>query len=117
MTEFGTPFDAQPDPVLGAALRHALNPSDAADPADQARFVARVLAAADAAPAVVPTWEVLSGWAARGIAVAAVAALLAGLVLARVPAASAGDEEPTMALLSGQRPADASVELATADDR
>jgi hypothetical protein len=117
MTEFGTPFDAQPDPVLGAALRHALNPTDAADPADQARFVARVLAAADAAPVAAPTWEVLSGWAARGIAAAALAALLAGLLVARVPAANAGDDEATIALLRGQRPADASVELATADDR
>ena len=116
MSEFGTPFDAQPDPVLGAALRHALNPTDARDPAAQARFVARVLAAADAAPAA-PTWDVLSRWAARGIAAAALAALLAGLLVARVPAANARDDEPTIALLSGQRPADASVEIATADDR
>ena len=117
MTEFRTPFDAQPDPVLGAALRHALNPTGAADPAEQARFVARVLAAADAAPVAVPTWEVLSRWATRGIAAAALAALLAGLLLARVPAANAGGDEATLALLSGQRPVDASVDLATADDR
>jgi len=117
MTEFGTPFDAQPDPVLGAALRHALNPTGAADPADEAAFVARVLAAAEAVPAAVPTWEVLSGWAGRGIAAAALAALLAGLLVARVPAANASGDEATIALLSGQRPADASVELATADDR
>ena len=111
MTEFRTPFDAQPDPVLGAALRNALNPSG-----DQAAFVARVIAAADAAPAA-PTWEVLSGWAGRGIAAAALAALLAGLLVARVPAANASSDEATIALLSGQRPVDSSVEIATADDR
>ena len=124
MTETPTPFDHRPDPVLGAALRHALDPADAGD---QAAFVARIVAGFDAARApAAPAWEVLAGWAGRGIAAAALAALLAGLFVARSPGATAGIEEAivsstegeaTAALLAGQRPPDASVVFATLVER
>ena len=74
-------FDHRPDPELGGALRRALDsPRD-----DQAAFVARVMARYDdaLAAATVPTWEVLAGWARRGIAVALLAAVVGGFVLGR----------------------------------
>ncbi|MBI1967735.1 MAG: hypothetical protein HYS40_07080 [Gemmatimonadetes bacterium] len=121
MNDTPTRFDHRPDPVLGAALRHAL------EPGDQAAFVARVVAGFDVArTAAAPTWEVLAGWAGRGIAAATVAALLAGLLLARSPRASVGVEEAfastaeggaTTALLTGLRPPDASVVFATLVER
>jgi hypothetical protein len=74
-------FDHRPDPELGAALRRALDPPRG----DQGAFVARVMARYDGAlaAATVPTWEVLAAWSRRGIAVAAVAAILAGFLLGR----------------------------------
>jgi hypothetical protein len=70
-----TPFDHQPDPKLGAALRAALAP------ADTAGFVARVVAAADRRPA--PMVDVLARWARIGLAAAVLAALAAGFAGAR----------------------------------
>lgn len=74
-------FDHTPDPVLGGALRSALG----AQTGDQTAFVARVMARYDAtlAAATVPTWEVLAGWARRGITAAVAAAVLAGFLLGR----------------------------------
>ena len=75
-------FDHRPDPELGAALRRALNPID---PADEAAFVAGVMARYDEAlaAATVPTWEVLAAWSRRGIALAAAAAVLVGFLVGR----------------------------------
>jgi hypothetical protein len=75
MGDVHTPFDHQADPVLGAALRAALAPSDSAG------FVARVVAAADRQPA--PMVDVLARWARMGIAAAALAALVASYAVAR----------------------------------
>jgi hypothetical protein len=74
-------FDHRPDPELGGALRRALDPPRN----DQAAFVARVMARYDGAlaAATVPTWEVLAGWARRGIAAALVAAVVGGVLLGR----------------------------------
>jgi len=74
-------FDHRPDPELGGALRRALDPPRN----DQAGFVARVMARYDGAlaAATVPTWEVLAGWARRGIAAALVAAVAGGFLLGR----------------------------------
>ena len=124
MTEHQAAFDHRPDAELGAALRRALDP---ADPSDTPAFAARVLAGFDAArvPAALP-WEVLAGWSGRGIAAAALAALLAGLLLIRAPAAAMGVEEgfvspaeggATTALLAGQQAPDASVVFATLVER
>jgi hypothetical protein len=82
MSDSRTPFNHRPDPDLGAALRRAL------EPADQAAFVARVLAAAarplaGAAGGARSPVDVLAGWARPGIAAAAVAALVAGYALGR----------------------------------
>ncbi|HYK82822.1 MAG TPA: hypothetical protein VEU55_06715 [Gemmatimonadales bacterium] len=65
------PFHHQPDPVLGDALRQAL------DPGDSTAFVARVLARA---PQIGPgSWDaVLARWARVGVIAAALVALLAG---------------------------------------
>jgi hypothetical protein len=72
-------FEHTPDPVLGSALRSALQTGD------QRAFVARVMARYDAAlaEATVPAWEVLARWARPGIAAALVAAVLGGFVLGR----------------------------------
>jgi len=74
-------FDHRPDPELGGALRGALDPPRN----DQAAFVSRVMACYDGAlaAATVPTWEVLAGWARRGIAAALVAAVAGGFLLGR----------------------------------
>jgi len=74
-------FDHRPDPELGAALRRALDPPRN----DQGAFVGRVMARYDEAltAATVPTWEVLAGWARRGIAAALVAAVVGGFLLGR----------------------------------
>lgn len=118
MTENLSPFDHRPDPALGAALRRAL------DPGDNQAFVARVMtvtAATRPGSAGVATLDLLAAWAARGIAAAAVV-LLAGFLAVRTFQAPAGVEEAfaspsegeaTTALLSGQRPPDASVVFAT----
>lgn len=122
MTESPTPFDHRPDPVLGAALARALDPADP----DTRAFVARVLARAETARAAPPTWEVLAGWAGRGIAAAALAALLVGLAVVQSSREPVGVEEAftpsveseaTTALLSGTRPPDPSVVFATLGER
>lgn len=77
-------FDAGPDPELGPALRAAL------EPGDPGAFVAHVLARLGAARP--RAWDVLAGWAGRGIAAAALAALVAGMVVGRLlPRAGAAD--------------------------
>jgi len=72
-----SPFDHRRDAELGDALREAL----ASD--DDLTFVQRVLAKLATVEGPVATgaewWEILSGWARPGLAVAAVA-LVAGLV-------------------------------------
>lgn len=93
-----TPFDHRPDPVLGALLAQALAPGD------QAAFVSRVMAAA--ATARPRAWDVLAGWAGRGI-VAVVAALLAGLLLFRPVPAGPGVAETLAAEVSGDSAAEA----------
>lgn len=86
------PFDHRPDPVLGAALRRAL------DPGDHSAFVARVLAGADAARAAAATWDaVLARWARVGVAAAVVTALAAGYLVGR---ATAGGGATTVARAS-----------------
>ena len=70
-----TPFDHRPDPVLGDALRAALNIEG------RAEFVARVLAAAQR-PAD-PLVDVLARWARLGIAAALLAATAATLLVSR----------------------------------
>ena len=116
-----TPFDHRPDPALGAALRAAL------EPGDQAAFVTRVMAGLDAARA--PSWEILAAWARRGLAAAAVAALVAGFLLGRslhAPASlddafAASGTDPAApalaALATSQRAPDASVVLASMIER
>lgn len=114
-------FDHRPDPELGAALRHALDPPRN----DQAAFVARVMARYDGAlaAATVPTWEVLAAWGRRGIALAA-AAVLAGFLLGRalqvpeapetIDAAMAPSSGPGLAaLVTATDPPDASVVFAS----
>jgi hypothetical protein len=72
------PFDHRPDPVVGAALRRALDPEDGT----AAAFVARVVARAEQARAA--SWDaVLARWARVGVAAAMVVALGAGYVLGR----------------------------------
>lgn len=119
MVEPSTPFAHEPDPVLGAALRRAL------EPADPTAFVARVVAQFEGARA--PYWEVLAGWARLGIAAAVVAALLAGVVVGRALRAPTPFEEglatpdletlPAAVLLSSAQPPDASVLFATLVER
>ena len=105
MTAPLTPFDHRPDPVLGAALRDALQPS-----AGEA-FRARVLAAAQRAP--VPVVAVLARWSRIGIAAAIVAALAVGVVVGR----GARRAEPTVAesdpnaLIAGVQTPDANILL------
>jgi len=121
MPDNTTEFDHRPDPVLGAALRRALDPVGG-----QAAFVARVTAGFDAARSGPATWDVLAGWAGRGIAVAALGALLAGFLVARALNTPVGVEEAfatateggaTTALLTSQRAPDASVVFATLVER
>jgi hypothetical protein len=95
-------FDHRPDPELGAALRAALEPPQD----DQARFVARVMARYDDAleRTTVPTWEVLASWSRRGIAAAAVAALLAGFLLGRGMLTPAAGADTTASLDAAMAP-------------
>ena len=72
--------------TLGAALKAAL------DPRDQAGFVARVVARFDAARAAAPAWELLAGWAGRGIAAALVATVAAAFVSRALAAPATLDE-------------------------
>jgi hypothetical protein len=96
-------FDHRPDPELGAALRAALEAER-----DQAEFVARVMSRYDDAleRATVPTWEVLASWSRRGIAAAAVAALLGGFLLGRVVLTPAGAGDSTASIESAMAPAE-----------
>lgn len=110
-------FEHTPDPVLGSALRSALQTGD------QAAFVARVMARYDRAlaEATVPAWEVLARWARPGIAAALVAAVLGGFVVGRSlqsgdSATMEGAFVPTSgpglaALVSATAPPDASIVL------
>ena len=76
------PFDHRPDPVLGRALRQALDPGDAA------AFVARVLARAERIHA--GSWDaVLARWARAGVAAAVVIAVAAGYLVGRGSATAA----------------------------
>lgn len=114
-------FDHRPDPELGAALRRALDPPRD----DQAAFVARVMARYDPAwtAATVPAWEVLAGWARRGIAAALVAAVVGGFLLGRtlqtpepetIDAAMAPTSGPGVAaLVAATYPPDASIVFAS----
>jgi len=114
-------FDHRPDPELGAALRRALD----APRNDQSAFVARVMARYDQAltAATVPTWEVLAGWARRGIAAALVAAVVGGFLLGRAlqtpepetfDAAMAPTSGPGVAaLVAATDPPDASIVFAS----
>lgn len=114
-------FDHRPDPELGAALRRALDPPRH----DQAAFVQRVMARYDEAlaAATVPTWEVLAGWARRGIAAALVAAVAGGFLLGRAlqtpepetfDAAMAPTSGPGVAaLVTATDPPDASIVFAS----
>ena len=118
MTEHPMPFDHEPDRELGAALRRALQPS-----AHEA-FVARVVARAAAAPR--GSWDVLAGWAGRGIAAALLVVAGAGFAAGRAlkPAAAAPIEEALItgsadsgaaatAVVRGSRPPDASIVFAS----
>ena len=81
MNQEALPFDHRPDPVLGAALRRAL------DPGDHTAFVARVIAGVDGARAAVGTWDaVLARWARVGVAAAVLTALAAGYLVGRATA-------------------------------
>ena len=114
-------FDHRPDPELGAALRRALDPPRD----DQAAFVARVMAGYDGAlsAATVPTWEVLAAWSRRGLAAAAVAAVVGGFLLGRAlqnaepetfDAAMAPTSGPGVAaLVAATDPPDASIVFAS----
>src|SRR3989442_10789661 len=76
MKQDSLPFDARPDPVIGAALRRAL------DPGDHDRFVARVLARAEQLRTA--SWDaVLARWARVGVAAAMIVALAAGYLVGR----------------------------------
>jgi len=82
------PFDHRPDPVLGKALREALDAGDA--PA----FIARVLARAEHVR--VGSWDaVLARWARTGVAAALVIALAGGYFVGRA-AASPPAARPTV---------------------
>jgi hypothetical protein len=110
------PFDHEPDTRLGAALREALAP------AGHEAFVARVLAGASTTRA--GSWDVLAGWAGRGIAAALLVALGAGFAAGRaMQPATASIEEGLMtappdsgtaasALVRGTNPPDASIVFA-----
>jgi len=82
MTQEPLPFDHRPDPVLGAALRRAL------DAEGEAAFLARLLARVDDVR-VAATWDaVLARWARLGVVAAVVVAVAAGYFVGRATAAS-----------------------------
>ncbi len=103
-----SPFDHERDPVLGEALRQALDAGDAT------AFVTRVLVRAEPAP-----WEVLAGWARPGIAAALAAAMAAGFLVGRIVSGPPSLDEalvPGEAMVLGsQRPPDAGVVFAVFD--
>jgi hypothetical protein len=106
-----------PDPELGAALRAAL------EPREHQAFIARVLAAYPASPA--RAWEILAGWAWRGIAAAMLLAGLAGYLVAGplagadpapgdpLPDIAGADAGPAAALAGGDGPPDPGVLFAS----
>lgn len=117
MTESRTPFDHRPDPIVGAALRDALTG------ADDAGFLARVVAAA-ARPRARSPVDVLAGWARPGIAAAVLAALAAGYAVGRGLTApresldeamvtALSNSPSTAALAKSSEPPDGSVAFAT----
>jgi len=92
------PFDARPDPVIGAALGRAL------DPGDHDRFVARVLARAEQLRTA--SWDaVLARWARVGVAAAMIVALAAGYLVGRGGTAAPGRATVPDALLAPSTPA------------
>lgn len=111
MGDAHTPFDHQPDLLLGAALRAALAPRDPTG------FVARVLAAADRRPA--PMIDVLARWARVGIAAAILAALAAGFAVARgtVPSETATSGTDAASVLEGLQAPDAVSLIASFQER
>ena len=87
-----TLFDHRRDPVLGEALRRALDPEDGE--VGNAAFVARVLALAAEVPA--PSWDhVLARWARAGVAAAILVAVAAGYFVGRAGVAAPAPR-PTM---------------------
>jgi hypothetical protein len=89
MTREPLPFDHRPDPMLGAALRHAL------ETGDDAAFLARLLARADEASAAAVSWDaVLARWARAGVAAAVFVALVAGYLVGRATATGGGAAGP-----------------------
>src|SRR5688572_12089059 len=117
MTTEPLPFDHRPDPVLGAALRRAL------DPGDHAAFVARVVACADDAGAAAGSWDaVLARWARVGVAAAGLIALGAGYLLGRAGATGGavgpGGQAVAEALLAPRaQPPEVEVVLAAVFER
>lgn len=109
------PFEHEPDVRLGAALRQAL------EPGGHDGFVARVMAAY-----TVPrsgSWDILAGWAGRGIAAALLLALGAGFAAGRAMQPAHSIEEALVtappdsgaaaaALVRGDNPPDASIVFA-----
>jgi hypothetical protein len=86
------PFDHRPDPLLGDALRRALDPRDGED--GNSAFVARVLARA--ADVRAPSWDhVLARWARAGVAAAILVAVAAGYFVGRA-GIGAPTPRPTM---------------------
>jgi hypothetical protein len=95
MTQEPLPFDHRPDPVLGAALRQALDPGDAA------AFVAGVLARADETRAFAGSWHaVLARWARVGLGAAVLLALAGGYLVEHASAAGSGTPSVTEALIA-----------------
>ncbi|PYP37491.1 MAG: hypothetical protein DMD34_02185 [Gemmatimonadetes bacterium] len=87
------PFDHRPDPVLGNALRRALDPGDAT------AFVARVLARAEQLRAA--SWDtVLARWARAGVAAALLIALAAGYLVGHASATPAPQPSVADALIA-----------------
>src|SRR2546423_9827735 len=79
MTQEPLPFDHRPDPVLGVALRQALEPEEGS----HAAFVARLLARLDD-PRGAGSWDrVLARWARVGVAAAVLFSLAAGYLVGR----------------------------------
>ena len=86
------PFDHRPDPLLGDALRRALDPEDGED--GNSAFVARVLARV--ADVRAPSWDhVLARWARAGVAAAIFLAVAAGYFVGRAGVAAPAPR-PTM---------------------
>ena len=108
------PFDHRHDPVLGEALRRALDPDDG--DAGTSAFVARVLARA--AEARAPSWDlVLARWARAGVAAAILVAVAAGYLVGRAGVAPA--PRPTMTevlLLPPAHPREVEIVLASVID-